>query len=438
MSRSRLVAAVALAVACATVHAQQTEQPVETPPGATPEVLATVDGEGIDADHAWWHLAHTRGGQILDELIVRHLIFAEADRRGLKVGTPEVDEALARIVEQHGSQAGFERWLHENGQTEKGLRMELQRELLLDKLIGRQMGLTEDGIRRYYDSHSEQFTEAPRVHLLDIVTVTMDDAFIARERLAAGHEFAVVAREMSRDPTAEQGGDRGWIEPDDVLRERVSDVVFALEEGEISDPVDCGDHAHVFFAKEVEQGRQIPFEEAREAVIERIREVRGVSEELYVSLLKRRAEIDVEWEPVSYLNDSYADLRAIKVVVDDERLELPAEPRLLENSHLIVPAVPLLEAMGTEVTWNAESGVLEARRDGTRLRLVRGADLLAVGDSEMRLKEAPTLVSGVLMVSPRGPVEALGGSLVWNRTANTLYVDSRADETVEAETSGAQ
>jgi hypothetical protein len=107
---------------------------------------------------------------------------------------------------------------------------------------------------------------------------------------------------------------------------------------------------------------------------------------------------------------------------------MPTAPRLLENSHLIVPAVPLLEAMGAEVTWNGEAGVLEAVRDDTRLRLVLGAELLAVGGEEVRLKEVPRLVDGVLMVSPRGPVEALGGSLVWNRTKNTLYVSSRADE----------
>ena len=201
-----------------------------------------------------------------------------------------------------------------------------------------------------------------------------------------------------------------------------------MEQGEVSDPVDCGDHAHVFLAKEVTPGRQIPFEEAREAVTERIRVVRGVSEELYLALLKRRAQIDVSWDAAEYLNEHYADLRAIKVVVDESRIELPAAAKLLPNGHLIVPAAAVLQAMGAEITWNAEAGVLEAQRDATRVRLVRGADLLAVGDREVRLKEAPSLVSGVLMVSPRAPIEAMGGSLVWNRAENTLYVSSHADE----------
>lgn len=434
MSTDRLFAVGAIALLlCVAAVAQETDQPTEMPQDDTTDVLATVDGESITADQLWWYMENTRGGRVLDEMIVRHLLMQEAEQRGLKVGAPDVDAAVERIAEQHGSAAAFERWLHESGQTEKGLRMELQQQLLLDKLISAHMGLTDEGIRRYYESHPEEFTEPRRVHLLDIVALTVDDAFVARERLAAGHAFADVAREMSHDPTAAEGGDRGWIDPDDVLCEDVSDVIFAMEQGEISDPVDCGDHAHVFFAKEVQPGRQIPFEEAREAVVERIQQVRGVSEELYLALLKRRADINVAWEAADYLNDLYADLRAIKLVVDGARVDLPAAPRLLPNSNLIVPAVPLLEAMGAEVTWNGEAGVLEAERDGTRLRLVRGASMLAVGNREVTLKEAPELIDGVLMVSPRGPVEALGGSLVWNRTENTLYVDSRAGDEAEAE-----
>ncbi len=373
-------------------------------------------------------MENTRGGRVLDEMIVRRLIMQEAEERGVKVGTPEVDAALDRIRQEHGVETGFERWLHENGQTEKGLRLELQQELVLDKLIRRHMGLTEEGIERYYDSHSHEFTEAPRVHLFDIVTLTVDDAFIARERLAAGQDFALVAREMSHDPTSESGGDRGWITPEDVLCENVAEAVFALEEGEISNPVHCEDHAHVFFARQVESGRQIPLDEARDAVVERIREVRGISEELYLALLKRRAEIDVQWEAAAYLNDLYAEERAIKVVVDGTRIDLPAAPRLLPNSNLVVPIVAVLKAMGADAEWNAEAGVLEVERDGTRLRLVAGAAMMAVGGEEISLRETPALVNGVLMGSPRGPIEAIGGSLVWNRTENSLYVISRADE----------
>ncbi len=413
------------------------QEPEPSPPQPT-ATLAIVNGQAVTADELWWYMSQTSGGRLLDELIFWRLLQEEAEKQGVKVGAPAVDEALAALKAEHGSEAAFERWLHASGQTLKGLRMQLQQELLIERLLERRLNLTDEGIEQYYRAHPEEFTVAPRVHLFDIVALTLDEAFTARERLAAGESFADVARDMSHDPTAKKGGDRGWITLDDVLNETVSRVVFAMKPGEISDPVDCGDHYHVFYAREVEPARLIPLEEAREQVIARIREVRGISRELLESLLRRRARIEVTWDEHRYLNDYYADLRAIKVVVDDVRVELPIAARMV-GSNLMVPAQAVLEAMGAEVTWTPESGVLEAVRDDVRIRLVAGAKMFAAGDRELEMKEAPRIEEGVLLMAPRAPVEALGGEVTWNRAQNTLYVRSRPEpqETAESEEGGA-
>ncbi|MGD9497600.1 MAG: peptidyl-prolyl cis-trans isomerase [Armatimonadota bacterium] len=421
MTFTRVACASAAIVLCLPAWGQQ------APPAADPQpsrVLATVDGHPITQDELWWYMTQRSGGRLLDDLIVLRLLAREAEERGVRVSAPEVDEALAVLKAEHASEAEFERWLHETGQTLKGLRMHLQQELLIEKLLNERMGLTEEGIEQYYETHLEEFSEPPQVHLFDIVALTAEEAFAARERLAAGQAFSDVARAMSHDPTAAQGGDRGWISPDDVLREEVAEVVFAMHEGQVSDPVDCGDHFHVFYAREVRPGRQMPLAEARPLVIERIRQTRGISRELFLSLLKQRADIRVTWEEVAYLSDVYADLRAIKVVVDDRRLELPAPARMV-GSHLFVPAQAVLEAMGAQVTWEPQSGVLEATREDRRVRLVAGAGFLAAGDAEIGIEEAPRIEGGVLMMPAREPVEALGGAVLWNRAENTLYVDSR-------------
>jgi hypothetical protein len=193
--------------------------------------------------------------------------------------------------------------------------------------------------------------------------------------------------------------------------------------------VDCGNHYHIFLARAVEPAQLIPFEEARPRVVERIRAVRGISREELLSLLKCRARIEVLWPDHRYLNDVYADLRAYKVAMDGRLLSLPAAPRLLPGGNLIIPAQAVLEAMGAEVTWTPESGVLEATRDGRRIRLVAGVATFAAGDRELTMSEAPRVEDGVLMIAPRGPIEALGGSLMWNRADNTLYVTSRPQAT---------
>ena len=157
------------------------------------------------------------------------------------------------------------------------------------------------------------------------------------------------------------------------------------------------------------------------------RQLQQALRELLIALLQRRASIEVLWDEHRYLNDYYADMRAYKVAVDDVVLALPAAPRLLSGGNLIVPAVAVLAAMGAEVTWTPESGVLEATRDDVRVRLVTGVNVFAAGEQELEMSEPPRVEGGVLMIAPRGPIEALGGALQWNRADNTLYVRSRAE-----------
>ena len=63
-----------------------------------------------------------------------------------------------------------------------------------------------------------------------------------------------------------------------------------------------------------------------------------------------------------------------------------------------------------------------------RIRLVAGVNFFAAGGEELEMAETPRVEEGVLMMAPRGPVEALGGALLWNRAENALYIDSQPEE----------
>jgi len=408
-----------LMLMCATVTAQE-------PAAPTDRTLAVVNGATITERQLIWFMEQGWGGQILDEMITDLLLQQAAEEAGLKVTAGEVDAEVARVIAEYPSEQAFEHMLRDSGMTIKGLRIQLQRDLLIDKLIAQRTGIDEQGLRQYYEAHRGEFATPPRVHLFDIVTLSLEDAYAARERLVASEAFSTVASEMSQDPTAKQGGDRGWITPEDVLEPTVRDVVFRMQLGEMSDPVQCEDHCHIFYAKALDPGRQLTFEEARSEVAETLRAKRGISRELYLSLLKQRASIDVRWKPHSYLNEVYRDLSTVKVVVRGERLSLPRPAQLLPNSNLLVPAAAVLQAIGAAVQWDGVARTLTATRDGLQVRLIAGSRTLQVGARELQMKEAPVVFDGVLMMSPRAPIEALGGGVLWNRADNTLYVEARS------------
>jgi len=224
-----------------------------------------------------------------------------------------VDAKLALIRAEYSSDQAFGDMLRQAGITLKGFRIQIQRDLLVDKLLARRAGVTDEGLKSYYQAHKADFTMPERLHLFDIVTLTLEDAYAARERLAAGETFSAVASDLSRDPTAKKGGDRGWLTPDDVLEEKVREVVFSMQLGEISDPVQMPDHCHVFYAREIEPGKTLTFEEARPEMVKVLEDRRAISEELYLSLLKQRARIEVRWTPHAYLSRVYRTSRSSRL-----------------------------------------------------------------------------------------------------------------------------
>ncbi|MCD6360811.1 MAG: peptidyl-prolyl cis-trans isomerase [Armatimonadetes bacterium] len=433
--RSAAVVVALMAVGAMAQGQQPGAQPAQPPaPAWGDEVLAIVNGTPVTRRQVWWQMEQGWGGKVLDDLIVGMLVNAEAQRQGVKVGAPEVDAEMARLKAEYDDEAAFNEMLHRRGQTLKGFRITVQRDLLIEKLLARRMGIDEDGLRAYFDAHREEFARPRKVHLYDIVTLTLEDAYAARERLASGEKFTAVAADMSHDPTAKKGGDRGWITREDVLNPKVADVVFAMEMGEVSDPVQCEGHCHVFYAAGVKPRELLSFEEARPEIIRALREKRGISKQFYITLLMREADISVKWPAHSYMNEMYADLRRIKVVVNGRRLDLPRPARILPDGNLIVPAAVMFTAMGATLEYTPETGVLEVTRGDVHLRLVKGAEVFAAGEREMKMKEKPVIEDGTMMISPRGPVEALGGSLQWNREENTLYVNSSGDDNSDAAT----
>ena len=425
MASNRIATIVLAAVlVCSVALAQQATQP---------RVLAVVNGTTITDQQLWWTMEQGWGGHILDDTITGLLVQQEAEKAGLKVTEPEVDAKLALIRAEYSSDQAFGDMLRQAGITLKGFRMQIQRDLLVDKLLARRAGVTDEGLKTYYQAHRADFTTPKRVRLFDIVTLTLEDAYAARERLAAGETFSAVASDLSRDPTAKKGGDRGWLTPDDVLEEKVREVVFSMQLGEISDPVQMPDHCHVFYAREIEPGKTLTFEEARPAMVKVLEDRRAISEELYLSLLKQRARIEVRWTPHAYLSRVYQDLSVIKVMVDGERVSLPRAAQILPSSSLVVPAAAVLGAMGATLEWDADAGILTATRGDSRIRLIVGVNILAAGEREVQMKEAPFIRNGVLMMPPRGAIEALGCGLLWNRPSNTLYVDTHAETETPAD-----
>lgn len=109
--------------------------------------------------------------------------------------------------------------------------------------------LTEEDIQAQYDENTERYM-SPKARDIEFVAVSLEppdppELQEAIRRAREGEDFAALAQEYSVGPTAEQGGDLGWIAENDSVPSYQT-VIFTLPVGAVSEPVRALAGIHVY------------------------------------------------------------------------------------------------------------------------------------------------------------------------------------------------
>jgi parvulin-like peptidyl-prolyl isomerase len=166
----------------------------------------------------------------LTALIYDALITAEFDRRKLKLDKDDLDAAEAQLASQFGDAKvadDFPGWF-------RRLIVRRNARALAVREAVSGFGLSEDDIKKYFETHLGEFAKVCLSHVL-VKTQEEADAVVAR--LRGGEDFAAVAREKSQDPgSAEQGGDLGCVAANLFVAE-FEQAAKTVPLGQVSDPV---------------------------------------------------------------------------------------------------------------------------------------------------------------------------------------------------------
>jgi peptidyl-prolyl cis-trans isomerase C len=148
--------------------------------------------------------------------------------------------------------------------------------------------VTEEAAKKIYDEKIGQVKPEQEIHARHILVGTEAEAKEVAERLKKGEDFATVAKEKSKDANSE-GGDLGFFTRGTMLKP-FEDAAFALEVGQISEPVQTQFGWHII---KVEEKRDQPlptFDQVKEAIIAQL--VQQKAQEV-VTGLRDGAKIEV-------------------------------------------------------------------------------------------------------------------------------------------------
>jgi len=201
---------------------------------------------------------------VLDELINNEILLEKAKKLNLEASDGEVEDKFTELKSPY-TEDEFQRRLKDQAMTVEDLKLELRRQLSIQKLLNREVvakiAITDQDVTDFYTANKAQFNVAePQYHIAQILVTPRkeqqlrnrknDDATneaeaqrkvkMLMDRLNSGADFAQLAMDYSEDVnTAGTGGDLGYV-PESALNQSdpaLKKVVVGLKAGQVSQPI---------------------------------------------------------------------------------------------------------------------------------------------------------------------------------------------------------
>jgi foldase protein PrsA len=225
------------------------------------ESVAEIGKETISRQEWLTELEERYGEETLRDLIDQKVVKQMADDYDIQVSDKAVDRELT-IYKAMYSSAGNE------PKTEDKWKQQIKYSLLLEELLTKDVKVSEEDMKSYYEQNNSLFDIPASYHLSQIVVETKKEADAAVKELKEGSSFAAMAMERSIDEfSANQGGDIGFInEEDELVAPEVVEVAKSLKPEEWTGPVKVENGFAIIYLHEKLEGKKYAFEEVKNQI----------------------------------------------------------------------------------------------------------------------------------------------------------------------------
>lgn len=120
--------------------------------------------------------------------------------------------------------------------------------------------------------------------------------------------------------------------------------------------------------------------------------------------------------------------KVITVSLNGEKVQFGENKPLLEQNTTLVPAREIFEALGYNMTWDKENGVVIAEKYGLSVALKIGNSTAYINGIETELAAAPKVYNDSTYVPLRFISEAIGFDVKWQGTAGSVLLTKEASK----------
>lgn len=270
------------------------------------DVVATVNGKMITVDLFDKVMQQAPAGMpaddpaakrgVLDKLVDVEIVAQEAERQGLA----ETDEFKLNMEMLRKQQ----------------LYVSLMKKEIIDGVK-----VTPEEAKAVYEKDKAKYVTAEEVQASHILVDTEDEAKNIKEQLDKGGDFAALAKEKSKCPSAPRGGDLGSFGKGRMVPE-FEKAAFALKVGEISAPVKTQFGWHIIKVTGIKEAKAKEFDEVKAEIEQKL--LQEKQKKVYDDLmagLKAKADVKVNEELFKAKEQPKED------AVKGEKTEKPSEDK---------------------------------------------------------------------------------------------------------------
>jgi len=188
--------------------------------------------------------------KVIDSLINRELLLQQSKAKGITTNESDIDNSIDQIKRRLEAGQSFESLMVEMGITMETMRTQVGQASAIQKLLEvevyPQAIVSEKESRIFFENNPQYFKKPEEVKASHILIQVAPDAsdeekLAAREKIediqkkiAAGDDFANLARQYSEGPSSTNGGDLGYFDRKKMVKP-FSDAAFELKPDEFED-----------------------------------------------------------------------------------------------------------------------------------------------------------------------------------------------------------